>query len=82
VDQIDVQFSIAEETAAIVSNCVNRAKGLRQAVLRLAFDGQLVDRDPADEPAEVLLARIRTERAARVPATHGQKGGRKLRAVS
>jgi type I restriction enzyme, S subunit len=82
VEQIDVQFSIAEETTVIVSNSVNRAARLRQAVLKSAFDGQLVDQDLADEPAEVLLARVRNERAAGRPATHKQKGRRKLRAVS
>jgi type I restriction enzyme S subunit len=37
----------------------------RQNILRAAFAGQLVPQDPNDEPASVLLARIRAERAAR-----------------
>lgn len=37
----------------------------RQNILRAAFEGQLVPQDPNDEPANVLLARIRAERAAR-----------------
>ena len=41
---------------------------LRQAVLKWAFEGKLVDQDPTDEPAERLLARIRAERAAVSPA--------------
>jgi type I restriction enzyme S subunit len=36
----------------------------RQNILRAAFAGQLVPQDPADEPASVLLERIRAERAA------------------
>ncbi|MBU2738127.1 restriction endonuclease, partial [Acidithiobacillus sp. ATCC 19703] len=36
----------------------------RQNILRAAFAGQLVPQDPSDEPASVLLARIRAERAA------------------
>ena len=36
----------------------------RQNILRAAFSGQLVPQDPSDEPASVLLARIRAERAA------------------
>jgi type I restriction enzyme S subunit len=31
--------------------------------LKQAFAGQLVPQDPADEPASVLLARIRAEKA-------------------
>ena len=34
----------------------------RQNILRAAFAGQLVPQDPADEPASVLLERIRAER--------------------
>lgn len=37
----------------------------RQNILRAAFSGQLVPQDPNDEPASVLLERIRAERAAR-----------------
>ena len=37
----------------------------RQNILRAAFAGQLVPQDPIDEPASMLLAHIRAERAAR-----------------
>src|SRR5262249_22083599 len=37
---------------------------LDQAVLAKAFRGELVPQDPNDEPASVLLERIRAERAA------------------
>ena len=37
----------------------------RQNILRAAFSGQLVPQDPSDEPASVLLERIRAERAER-----------------
>lgn len=37
---------------------------LDQAILAKAFRGELVPQDPADEPAGVLLERIRAERAA------------------
>ncbi len=36
----------------------------RQNILRAAFAGELVPQDPNDEPASVLLERIRAERAA------------------
>ena len=39
---------------------------LRQSILKRAFEGRLVPQDPADEPASVLLDRIRAEREAHV----------------
>jgi type I restriction enzyme S subunit len=35
------------------------AARLRAVILERAFRGELVPQDPADEPAEALLARIR-----------------------
>ena len=35
---------------------------LRQAILRKAFAGQLVAQDPNDEPAAILLEKIRLDR--------------------
>ena len=39
-----------------------RAEALRQSILRRAFSGQLLPQDPADEPAQALLARISASR--------------------
>jgi type I restriction enzyme, S subunit len=47
-----------------VRRSIMRASRLRQAVLKHAFEGELVSPDPTDEPASALLERIRAERAA------------------
>ena len=54
--------SITRSTAAIDALLLHRAAALRQSILKLAFEGRLVPQDPTDEPASVLLDRIRTER--------------------
>ncbi|WP_432069111.1 restriction endonuclease subunit S [Streptomyces sp. AA1529] len=45
-------------------NALTRVAALRRALLADAFAGRLVPQDPADEPAEKLLKRVRAEREA------------------
>ena len=44
-----------------------------EAILAKAFRGELVPQDPNDEPASVLLERIRAERAAKSVKARGRK---------
>ena len=53
-----------------------RAERLRKSLLAQAFAGRLVERDPADEPASLLLERIRAERAVRRPVRRARREGR------
>jgi len=55
-------LSVADAVEEQVTTELARISRLRQAVLKWAFEGRLVDRDPNDEPAEKLLERIRVER--------------------
>jgi type I restriction enzyme S subunit len=48
-------------------------EALERAILTRAFRGELVPQDPADEPAAVLLDRIRAERAAAVKKKSGRQ---------
>ena len=48
-----------------ITHSLKQSTAQRKNILQAAFSGRLVPQDPADEPASVLLERIRTERAAR-----------------
>ncbi len=50
---------------AALNRILGLIKTFRQSVLAAAFRGELTERDPKDEPAEILLERIRTERRRR-----------------
>ena len=67
-DELERFDTIAVVATQVVAASVLRCSRLRQAVLKWAFEGKLVDQDPTDEPADKLLARIRAERDAPVPA--------------
>jgi hypothetical protein len=47
-----------------VEDAYQQLSALEQSILAKAFRGELVPQDPADEPASVLLERIRAQRAA------------------
>ena len=62
VQILDDRLEAAEMLSAEIDANLARAEALRQSILKRAFSGQLVPQDPADEPAQALLARIRASR--------------------
>ncbi len=62
--ELDRQFSILRSMQTEAASALRRADRLRQSILKRAFEGKLVPPDPNDEPASVLLKRIKAERPA------------------
>ncbi|MGO4881797.1 MAG: restriction endonuclease subunit S [Bryobacteraceae bacterium] len=67
---VERALSRADAAEAVLDACLRRAAALRQAVLKKAFEGELVPQDPNDEPASVLLERIRATHAQRKRDAH------------
>jgi type I restriction enzyme S subunit len=64
VEQVERDLSILDSVKATVDRALVQCGQLRRSILERAFTGRLVPQDPDDEPASVLLERIRAERAA------------------
>lgn len=73
VGQIDNAFARADRMEAEAARARALLDRLEAAILGRAFRGELVPQDPNDEPAHVLLDRIRAERAAAPKAKRGRK---------
>ncbi len=66
--EMEARLSDVTAAEAAVNANLTRAARLRQSILKEAFAGRLVPQDPADEPAAVLLERLRTAKPAATPA--------------
>lgn len=72
---LDEKLSNLDQLEKTIAESLQQTETLRQSILKKAFSGQLVPQHPDDEPASVLLERIRAERAAQDPTA---KRGRKV----
>ena len=69
--EVEGLLSLADDACRALRINSSRCARLRQSILKWAFEGRLVDQDPTDEPASVLLERIKAEREGE----GGKRGG-------
>lgn len=70
VEEIEKRFAMADKLEKAVNDGLEKAEKLKQSILKKAFAGKLVPQDPNDEPASILLERIKKENQSQ---TKGRK---------
>ncbi len=73
VSRVEQLFALADQLEAKVASAQNRIDHRTQSILAKAFRGELAPQDPNDEPASVLLERIKIRRATAPKARRGRQ---------
>ena len=81
VEAVENAMSLVGAADTAVQNSRSRATRLRQSILRDAFEGKLVAQDPLDEPASMLLERIRRDREQQPSSSAAKRRSRKKHEV-
>ena len=82
VHLLDRSFNLRDELDRQIEREIQRSDSLRQSILKKAFSGQLVEQDPNDEPAPVLLDRIKAEKEQASKSGATTRKTRKKRTVA
>ncbi|MGE3074477.1 MAG: restriction endonuclease subunit S [Dehalococcoidia bacterium] len=82
IRRMDVLFADLGRLESTFTEALKHTESLTPAFFAKAFRGELVNQDPEDEPASVLLERIRAARAAETNAGRkGKRNGRRFQVI-
>ena len=73
VSKVESLFALADSIEAKIEAAQKRVDKLTQSILAKAFRGELVPQDPGDEPAQILLERIKAEQEAKKTKKRSKK---------
>jgi len=65
VAEVERRLSVADQIETTIDQSLKQAERLRQSILKKAFEGKLVLQNSDDEPANVLLERIKEKKVKR-----------------
>jgi type I restriction enzyme S subunit len=82
IDRVETFFTLADQLEARLTTARKVVDRLTPALLAKAFRGELVPQDPGDEPASVLLERIRAARQVEAAAGKPSRRGRRKAATN
>ena len=81
-NKVALPFTLADQLEARLRSARKVVDRLTPALLAKAFRGELVPQDPSDEPASVLLERLRAARQAEAGAGKPSRRGRRKAAAN
>lgn len=79
VRRVEALFALADQIEARLTDARGQVERLTPATLAKAFRGELVPQDPKDEPASVMLERLRQQTASPAAKGKGTRGRRVAR---
>ena len=62
VQKIEESFSLIQNSEKLVDSLLLQNDSMKNSILKQAFEGKILPQDPNDEPAEILLQKIKQEK--------------------
>lgn len=81
VNKLDEIHSLYKYIKYQIDKNIIISLSLKQSIFKSAFEGRLVPQDPNDEPASMLLEKIKVEKASGKPSRKGRKSRGQMRLV-